>query len=120
MMPLMCNAVGKNRMRVANVVTREQGWIASRNLTGHAAKVRKDQRVTGEVKPANAVRVGGQRVTSVTGAESEIDTNLVGQEFGRHNESGKCPVNPRAGPPKRTCGTPGTRCSQMTCSNSKS
>ena len=53
-------------------------------------------------------------------AESEIDTNLIGQEFGRHNESGKCPVNPRAGPPKRTCGTPGTWRSQMTCSNSES
>ena len=102
------------------MVAREQGWIASRNLTGHAAKVGKGQRVTSEVKAANAVRVGGRRVASTTGAESEIDTNLVGQEFGCHNERGKCPVNPRAGPPKRTCGTPGTWCSQMTCSNSKS
>ena len=120
MMPLMCDAVGKNRMRVVTVVAREQGWIASRNSTGHAAKVGKGQRVAGEVKAANTVRVGGRRVASVMGAESEIDMNLVGQEFGHHNESGKCPVNPRAGPPKRTCGTPGTRHSQMTCSNSKS
>ena len=35
------------------------------------------------------------------GAESEIDTNLVGQEFGRHNKSGKCPVNPQAGPTQK-------------------
>ena len=59
MMPLMCNVVGKNRMRVVTVVSQEQGWITSRNSTGHAAKVRKGQRVTGEVKAANAVRVGG-------------------------------------------------------------
>ena len=58
------------------MVTQEQGWIASRNSTGHAAKVRKGQRV----KAANAVRVGGRRVASVMGAESQIDTNLVGQE----------------------------------------
>ena len=105
MTPLMCEAVGKNRMRVTTVVAREQRWIASRNSTGHAAKVGKGQRVAGEVKAANTVRVGGRRVTSVMGAESKIDTNLIGQEFGRHKKSRKCPVNPREGPPKRTCGT---------------
>ena len=92
--PLMCDAVSKNRMRVTTVVAREQGWIASRNSTRHAAKVGKGQRVAGEVKATNAVRVGGRRVASMTGAESKIETNIVGQEFGRHNESGKCPVNP--------------------------
>ena len=102
------------------MVTREQGGIASQNSTGHAARVRKGQRVAGEVKATNVVRVAGQRVASMTGAESETGTNLVGQEFGHHNESGKCLVNPRAGPPKRTCGTLGTRHSPMTCSNSQS
>ena len=105
---------GRNRGHSRTRVDRQS------ELDRHAVKVGKGQRVAGEVKAANAVRVGGRRVTSVTGAESEIDTNLVGQEFGRHNESGKCLVNPRAGLPKRTCRTPGTRCSQMTCSNSKS
>ena len=107
-------------MRVVTVVALEQGWIASRNSTGHAAKVVKGQRVASELKSANAVRIGGRRVTSMMGAESEIDMNLVGQEFGRHNESGKCPVNPQAGQPKGTWGMPGTRRSQMTCSNSES
>ena len=102
------------------MVAQEQGWIASRNSTGHEAKVRKGRRVTGGVKAGSAVRVGGRRVTSVTGAESEIDTNLIGQEFGRHSQSGKCPVSPRAEPLKRTCETPGTRRSQMTCPNSGS
>ena len=97
------------------VAAREQGSTARRSLTGHAVKVGKGQRVAGEAKAADTVRVGGQRVAGVKGTESEIDTNLVGQEFGRHNESGKCPDNPRARPPKRTCGTPGTRHSQMTC-----
>ena len=120
MMPLMCDVVGKNRIRVGTVVTREQGWIASRNSTGHAAKVGKGQRVAGGVKAGNTVRVGGRRVASVTGAESDIDTNLVGQEFSCHSESGKCPVSPRAEPLKRTCETPGTRRSQMTCPNSGS
>ena len=52
------------------------------------------------------------------GAESEIDTNLIGQEFGHHRESGKCPVSPQAEPLKRTCEMPGTQHSQMTCPNS--
>ena len=102
------------------MVAREQGWIASRNSTGHTAKVGKGQRVAGEVKATNAVRVEGRRVASVTGAESKMDMNFVGQEFGRHDESGKCPVNPRAGLPKKTCRTPSIRRSQMTCSNSES
>ena len=59
MMPLMCDVVGKNRMRVATVVAREQGWTARRNSTGHAVKAGKGQRVTGKAKAANAVRVGG-------------------------------------------------------------
>ena len=109
MMPLMCDAVGKNR-RVATVVTREQGSTTRQSSTEHAVKVGKGQRAAGEAKAAGAVRVGGRRVAGVKGTESEIDTNLVGQEFGRHNESGKCPDNPRARLPKRTCGTPGTRC----------
>ena len=81
-------------MRVVTVVAREQGWTTRRNSTGHAVKVGKGQRVAGEAKAANAVRVGGRRVASMKGTESEIDTNLVGQEFGCHNESGKCPDNP--------------------------
>ena len=115
MMPLMCDVVGKNRRRVAIVAAREQGSTARRSSTGHAVKVGKGQRVAGKAKATDAVRVGGRRVTGVKGTESEIDTNLVGQEFGHHNESGQCPDNPRARPPKRTCGTPGTRRSQMTC-----
>ena len=113
-MPPMCDVVGKNR-RVVTVVAREQGSTARRSSTEHAVKVGKGQRATGEAKATDAVRVGGQRVTGVKGTESKIDTNLVGQEFGRHNESGKCPDNPRARPPKRTCGTPGTWRSQTTC-----
>ena len=81
MMPLMCNVVGKNR-RVATVVAREQGSTAKRSSTEHAVKVGKGQRAAGKAKAAGAVRVGGQRVTGVKGAESEIDTNLIGQEFG--------------------------------------
>ena len=34
------------------MVAQEQGWVASRNSTGHAAKVGKGQRVAGEVKAA--------------------------------------------------------------------
>ena len=112
--PLMCDAVRKNRRRVTIVAAREQG-LTRRSSTGHAVKVGKGQRVASEAKAADAVKVGGRRVASVKETESEIDTNLVGQEFGRHNESGKCPDNPRARPPKRTCGMPGTRCCQMTC-----
>ena len=97
------------------MAAREQGSTTRRSSTGHAVKVGKGQRVAGEAKAADAVKVGGRRVASVKGTESEIDTNLVGQEFGHHNESGKCPDNPRARPPKRTCGMPGTRRSQMTC-----
>ena len=111
-MPLMRDVVGKNRIRA--------GWITSRNSTGHTAKVGKGRRVAWGIKAGSAVRVGGQRVASVMGAGSEIDTNLVGQEFGHHSESGKCPVSPRAEPLKRTCETPGTWCSQMTCPNSGS
>ena len=55
-----------------------------------------------------------------TGAESEIDRNLIDQEFGHHSKSRKCPVIPRAEPLKRTCETPGTRRSQTTCPNSES
>ena len=113
--PLMCDVVGKNRIRVGTVVTQGQGWIASRNLIRHVAKVGKGRRVTGGVKAGSAVRVGGRRVTSVMGAGSQINMNLVGQEFGHHSENGKCPISPRAGPLKRTCETPGTRRSQMTC-----
>ena len=120
MMPLMCDAVGKNRIRVGTVVAREQGWIASRNSTGHTAKVGKGRRVAGEVKARNAVRVGGRREASVMGAESKIDTNLVGQEFGHHSESGKCPVSPQAEPLKNTCEMSGTQRSQTTCPNSES
>ena len=54
-------------------------------MTGHAVKVGKGQRVAGEAKAADAVRVGGRRVAGVKGTESEIDMNLVGQEFGCHN-----------------------------------
>ena len=97
------------------MVAREQGLTARWSLTKHAVKVGKGQRATSEAKAAGAVRVGGQRVAGVKGTESEIDTNPVGQEFGHHNESGKCPDNPRARPPKRTCGTQGTRHSQTTC-----
>ena len=111
----MCDVVGKNRRRVATVVAREQGSTTGQSSTEHAVKVRKGQRAAGEAKAAGAVRVGGRRVAGMKGTESEIDTNLAGQEFGRHNESGKCPDNPRARPPKRTCGMPGTRRSQTTC-----
>ena len=97
------------------MVAREQGSTTRRSSTEHAVKVGKGQRAAGEAKAAGTVRVGGRRVAGVKGTESKIDMNLVGQEFGRHNGSGKCPDNPRARPPKRTCGTPGTRCSQMTC-----
>ena len=97
------------------MAAQEQGSTARRSSTGHAVKVGKGQRVAGEAKATDAVRVGGRRVAGVKGTESEIDTNLVGQEFGHHNESGKCPDYPRARPPKRTCGMPGTRRSQMTC-----
>ena len=97
------------------MAAREQGSTARRSSTGHTVKVGKGQRVAGEAKAADAVRVGGRRVAGMKGTESEIDTNLVGQEFGRHNESGKCPDNPGARPPKRTYGTLGTWRSQMTC-----
>ena len=83
------------------MAAREQGSTARRSSTGHAVKVGKGQRVTSKAKAADAVKVGGKRVTGVKGTESEIDTNLVGQEFGRHNESGKCLDNPRAKPPKK-------------------
>ena len=67
------------------VAAREQGSTARRSATGHAVKVRKGQRVAGEAKAADAVRVGGRRVAGVKGTESKIDMNLVGQEFGCHN-----------------------------------
>ena len=44
----------------------------------------------------------------------------LGQEFGRHSVNERCLISPRAGPLKRTCETPGTRRSQMTCPNSGS
>ena len=97
------------------MVAQEQGSTARQSSTEHAVKVGKGQRAAGKAKAAGAVRVGGQRVAGVKGTESEIDKNLVGQEFGRHNKSRKCPDNPRARPPKRTYGTPGTQRSQMTC-----
>ena len=102
MTPLMCDAVVKNRRRVATVVAREQGSTARWSSAEHAVKVGKGQRAAGKAKATGAVRVGGRRVAGVKGTESEIDTNLIGQEFGRHNESGKCPDNPQARPPKRT------------------
>ena len=89
MMPLMCDTVGKNRRRVATVVAQEQRSTARWSTTEHAVKVGKGQRAAGEAKAAGAVRVGGRRVTGVKGTESEIDMNLAGQEFDRHNESGK-------------------------------
>ena len=58
-MPLMCEAVRKNRRRVATMVAREQGWTARRSSTGHTVKVGKGQRVTGKAKAVDAVRVGG-------------------------------------------------------------
>ena len=97
------------------MVAQEQGSTARQSSTEHAVKVRKGQRAAGEAKAAGVVRVGGRRVAGMKGTESKIDTNLIGQEFGRHNESGKCPDNPRARPPKRTCGMLGTQRSQMTC-----
>ena len=102
------------------MVARGQGWIASRNLIRHVAKVGRGRRVAGGVKAGSAVRVGGRRVTRVMGAGSEINTNPVDQEFGRHSMNERCPISPRAGPLKRTCETPGTRHSQMTCPNSGS
>ena len=97
------------------MVAQEQESTARRSSAKHAVKVGKGQRAAGKAKATGAVRVGGRRVTGVKGTESEIDTNLVGQEFGHHNESEKCPDNPRARPPERTCRTPGTRRSQTTC-----
>ena len=73
---------------------RDRGLTARQSSTGHAVKVGKGQRVASEAKAADAVRVGGRRVAGMKGTESKIDTNLIGQEFGRHNESGKCPDNP--------------------------
>ena len=118
-MPLMWDAVGQNRTRVGTVVTRGQGWIASRNSIGHVAKVERGQRVAGGVKAGSAVRVeGGRRVASVMGVGSMINTNPVDQEFGRHSVNERCPIGPRGVPHKRTYGAPGTRCPQMTCLNS--
>ena len=113
-MPPMWDAVGKNRIRVRTMVARGQGWIIRQNLIGHAAKVGRGRRVTGGAKARSAVRVGGRRVASVMGAGSEIDTNPVDQQFGHHSMNERCPISPRAGPLKRTCEMPGTRCSQMT------
>ena len=119
-MPPMWDAVRKNRIRVGTAVAQGQGWIASRNLIGHVAKVGRGQRVAGRVKAGSTVRVGGRRVTSVMGAGSEINMNPVGQEFGRHSVNERCLISPQAEPLKRTCETPGTQRSQMTCPNSGS
>ena len=50
MMPPMWDVVRKNRIRVGTAVTQGQGWIASRNLIGHVAKVGRGRRVAGRVK----------------------------------------------------------------------
>ena len=77
------------------MVTRGQGWITSRNLIGHVAKVGKGRRVAGRVKAGNAVRVeGGRRVASVMGVGSETNTNPVDQEFGHHSVNERCPTSP--------------------------
>ena len=119
MTPPMWDAVGQNRTRVGTVVTRGQGWIASRNLIRHVAKVERGRRVAGGVKAGSAVRVeGGQRVTSVMGVGSMINTNPVDQEFGHHSVIERCLIGSRGAPHKRTYEVPGTWRSQMTCPNS--
>ena len=82
------------------------------------SKSRKRSKSRQRSKSRSAVRVEGQRVTSMMGVGSVINMNHVDQEFGRHSVNERCPIGPRGVPPRRTYGVPGTRHSQMTCPNS--
>ena len=83
--PPMWDAVGQNRTRVRTMVTRGQGWTASRNLIEHVAKVERGRRVAGGVKARSIARLeGGRRVASMMRVGGMINTNPVDKEFGRH------------------------------------